>query len=163
MLTGRVYNVETGKLSEVQSLYLRGIQWNWTAISSVLQYASDVTHLTMKVEFCGNSETLLPFPEVDLVNFFNSHPKLLKFEIYGAMFASFCQKNSLAKVSLFSFLQVWVVLFVNCFNLQQLKMFYIVLVNNFICEIKVMICWDYLCKLSWFWIGTGKKKSWCSF
>jgi hypothetical protein len=95
--------VETGKLAEVQNLYLRGIQWSWSAISSVLENASEVTHLTMKVEFCGNSETLLPFPEVDLVNFFNSHPKLLKFDIYGAMFASFCQKNSLAKVSLFFF------------------------------------------------------------
>lgn len=103
MIIGRVYNVEMGKLAEVQSLYLRGIQWSWGAISSVLQYASDVTHLTMKVEFCGNSETLLPFPEVDLVNFFNSHPKLLKFDIHGAMFASFCQKNSLAKVSPVSF------------------------------------------------------------
>jgi hypothetical protein len=96
--------VETGKLVELQNLYLRGIQWSWSAISSVLENASEVTHLTMKVEFCGNSETLLPFPEVDLVNFFNSHLKLLKFHIYGAMFASFCQKNSLAKVSLFSFL-----------------------------------------------------------
>ncbi|KAJ3705932.1 hypothetical protein LUZ61_009637 [Rhynchospora tenuis] len=96
---GRVYSVEMGKLAEVESLYLRGIQWSWSAISSVLQNASDIIQLTMKVEFCGNSETLLPFPEVDLVNFFNSHPKLQKFEIHGAMFASLCQKNSLANVN----------------------------------------------------------------
>jgi hypothetical protein len=53
----------------------------------------------MKVEFCGDYDTLQPFPEIDLVEFFNSHPKLRKFEIHGAMFAALCQKNSLKKVS----------------------------------------------------------------
>jgi len=53
----------------------------------------------MKVEFCGDYDTLQPFPEIDLVEFFNSHPKLRKFEIHGAMFAALCQKNSLRKVN----------------------------------------------------------------
>jgi hypothetical protein len=53
----------------------------------------------MKVEFCGDFDALQPFPEIDLVEFFNSHPKLCKFEIHGAMFAALCQKNSLKNVS----------------------------------------------------------------
>lgn len=61
--------------------------------------ASEVKQLVMKVEFTGDSETLLPFPEIDFVDFFNSHPKLQYFEIHGAMFAALCQKNSLKNVS----------------------------------------------------------------
>lgn len=61
--------------------------------------ASEVKHLYMKVEFTGDSETLLPFPEIDFVDFFNSHPKLQTFDIHGAMFAAICQKNSLRNVS----------------------------------------------------------------
>jgi hypothetical protein len=64
----------------------------------VLQCASEVKELVMKVEFCGDYDTLQPFPEVDLVEFFNSHLKLRKFEIHGAMFAALCQKNSLKNV-----------------------------------------------------------------
>ncbi|KAL6661287.1 hypothetical protein ACP70R_000671 [Stipagrostis hirtigluma subsp. patula] len=97
--TGTVYHVEMGKLPELEQLSLRGVQWSWGAISSVLQCASEVKHLVMKVEFCGDFDTLLPFPELDLVEFFNSHPKLRKFEIHGAMFAALCQKNSLKNVN----------------------------------------------------------------
>ncbi|OEL24741.1 F-box protein [Dichanthelium oligosanthes] len=93
--TGSVYHVEMGKLPELDQLSLRGVQWTWGAISSVLQCAGEVKHLVMKVEFCGDFDTLQPFPEIDLANFFNSHPKLCKFEIHGAMFAALCQKNSL--------------------------------------------------------------------
>ncbi|EEC83715.1 hypothetical protein OsI_29547 [Oryza sativa Indica Group] len=90
-----VYNIEIGKLPELEKLSLRGVQWSWGAISSVLQCAREVKYLVMKIEFCGDHDTLEPFPEVDLVDFFNSHPKLIKFEIHGAMFAAMCQKNSL--------------------------------------------------------------------
>ncbi|XP_062192365.1 F-box protein At1g10780-like [Phragmites australis] len=93
--TGSLYHVEMGKLPELEQLSLRGVQWSWGAIRSVLQCSSEVKHLVMKVEFCGDFDTLQPFPEVDLVEFFNSHPKLRKFEIHGAMFAALCQKNSL--------------------------------------------------------------------
>ncbi|CAO2206992.1 unnamed protein product [Urochloa humidicola] len=93
--TGTVYNVEMRKLPELDQLSLRGVQWSWGAISSVLQCASEVKHLVMKVEFCGDFDTLQPFPEIDLAQFFNSHPKLCKFEIHGAMFAALCHKNSL--------------------------------------------------------------------
>ncbi|CAL5064065.1 unnamed protein product [Urochloa decumbens] len=93
--TGRVHKVDTGKLPDLDHLSLRGVQWNWAAVSSVLQCASEVKHLVMKIEFCGDLDALQPFPEVDLVDFFNSHPKLRKFEIHGAMFAAMCQKNSL--------------------------------------------------------------------
>jgi len=65
----------------------------------MLKWASEVKHLYMKVEFTGDSEALQPFPEIDLVEFFNSHPKLQKFDIHGAMFAALCQKNSLKHVS----------------------------------------------------------------
>jgi hypothetical protein len=34
-----------------------------------------------------------------LVDFFNGHPRLRKFEIHGAMFAALCQRNSLKNVS----------------------------------------------------------------
>jgi len=54
----------------------------------------------MKVEFTGDFDNLQPFPEIDLVDFFNSHPKLQKFDIHGAMFAALCQKNSLKNVRL---------------------------------------------------------------
>jgi len=93
--TGSLYHVEMGKLPELVQLSLRGVQWSWGAISSVLQCATEVKHLVMKVEFCGDFDTLQPFPEIDLVEFFNSYPKLCKFEIHGAMFAALCQKNSL--------------------------------------------------------------------
>lgn len=95
---GRVYMVDFGKLSALEYLSMRGVQWCWDSISKMLELASDVKHLYMKVEFTGDFETLLPFPEVDLVEFFNSHPKLQKFDIHGAMFAALCQKNSLKNV-----------------------------------------------------------------
>ncbi|CAI9103876.1 OLC1v1002458C4 [Oldenlandia corymbosa var. corymbosa] len=92
---GRVYIVDFGKLTALESLTMRGVQWCWQAISTMLHLASEVKHLYMKVEFSGDFDSLLPFPEVDLVEFFNSHPKLRTFEIHGAMFAALCQKNSL--------------------------------------------------------------------
>ncbi|KAI4965068.1 hypothetical protein ZWY2020_057560 [Hordeum vulgare] len=85
----------TDRLPVLEQLSLRGVQWSWGAVSHVLQCGAEAKHLVMKVEFCGDSDTLQPFPEVDLVEFFNSHPKLCKFEVHGAMFASLCQKNSL--------------------------------------------------------------------
>lgn len=91
--------VDTGNLPDLDHLSLRGVQWNWAAVTSVLQCASEVKHLVMKIEFCGDLDALQPFPEVDLVDFFDSHPKLRKFEIHGAMFAALCQKNSLKNVS----------------------------------------------------------------
>jgi hypothetical protein len=94
-----VYKVDTGKLPDLEHLSLRGVQWSWAAVSSVLQCARDVKHLVMKIEFSGDFDALQPFPEVDLVDFFNSHPNLRKFDIHGAMFAALCQKNSLKNVS----------------------------------------------------------------
>ncbi|XP_075487818.1 F-box protein At1g10780-like [Primulina tabacum] len=96
--SGRVYMVDFGKLVALETLSIRGVQWCWDAISRILQMASEVKHLYMKVEFTGDSETLLPFPEINLVDFFNSHPKLQTFDIHGAMFAALCQKNSLKNV-----------------------------------------------------------------
>ncbi|KAL3814475.1 hypothetical protein ACJIZ3_015743 [Penstemon smallii] len=96
--SGRVYLVDFGKLVALETLSIRGVQWCWDAISKMLQMASEVKHLYMKVEFTGNSDHLLPFPEIDLVDFFNGHPKLQTFDIHGAMFAALCQKNSLKNV-----------------------------------------------------------------
>ncbi|KAG8047516.1 hypothetical protein GUJ93_ZPchr0008g12898 [Zizania palustris] len=93
--TGSVYSVHIEKKPDLEMLSLRGVQWSWGAVVSVLRCAREVRHLVMKVEFCGEFETLEPFPEMDLVDFFNRHPKLVKFEIHGAMFAALCQKNSL--------------------------------------------------------------------
>lgn len=84
----------------LESLEMRGVQWCWSAIHYMLQLASEVKHLLMKVEFTGDFDALQPFPEIDIVDFFNSHPKLTKFEIHGAMFAALCQRNSLRNVSL---------------------------------------------------------------
>ncbi|VFQ59056.1 unnamed protein product [Cuscuta campestris] len=92
---GRVYMVDLGKLVALETLAMRGIQWSWDATSKLLQMASEVKQLFMKVEFTGDFEALLPFPEVDFVDFFNNHPKLQTFDIHGAMFAALCQKNSL--------------------------------------------------------------------
>ncbi|KAA8536534.1 hypothetical protein F0562_029012 [Nyssa sinensis] len=96
--SGRVYMVDLGKLVALEYLSIRGVQWCWDAISKMLQLASEVKHLYMKVEFTGDFEALLPFPEIDFVEFFNCHPKLQKFDIHGAMFAALCQKNSLRNV-----------------------------------------------------------------
>ncbi|KAK1308621.1 F-box protein [Acorus calamus] len=96
--SGRVYRVEFGELPSLDSLTLRGVQWSWDAVQSILQRASNVKHLFMKIEFSGNSDRLLPFPRIDLAEFFNSHPNLCSFEIHGAMFAALCQKNSLTSV-----------------------------------------------------------------
>lgn len=95
---GKVYLVDFSKLVALETLSLRGVQWCWDAISKMLQWASEVKYLFMKVEFTGDFENLLPFPEIDFVEFFNSHPKLRKFDIHGAMFAALCQKNSLKNV-----------------------------------------------------------------
>ncbi|KAF8404112.1 hypothetical protein HHK36_008992 [Tetracentron sinense] len=95
---GRVYKVEFGNLVSLEFLSIRGVQWCWEAVSTILQCASEVKHLLMKVEFIGDFDTLQPFPEIDMVDFFNSHLKLQSFEIHGAMFAALCQKNSLKSV-----------------------------------------------------------------
>lgn len=91
--------VDFGKLMALEFLSIRGVQWCWDAISNMLHWASEVKHLYMKVEFTGDFDALQPFPEIDFVEFFNSHPKLQKFDIHGAMFAALCQKNSLKNVS----------------------------------------------------------------
>ncbi|XP_027348560.1 F-box protein At1g10780-like [Abrus precatorius] len=95
---GRVYMVDFGDLTALEFLSMRGIQWCWDAICKMLKLASEVKHLYMKVEFTGDYEVLQPFPEIDFVDFFNSHQKLRKFDIHGAMFAALCQKNSLQHV-----------------------------------------------------------------
>ncbi|XP_015067370.1 F-box protein At1g10780 [Solanum pennellii] len=95
---GRVSALDFGKLVALESLEMRGVQWCWHAIHYMLQLASEVKHLLMKVEFTGDFDALQPFPEIDIVDFFNSHPKLTKFEIHGAMFAALCQRNSLRNV-----------------------------------------------------------------
>ncbi|GAB2229719.1 hypothetical protein Droror1_Dr00013971 [Drosera rotundifolia] len=91
----KVHMIKFGKLGALQSLTLRGSQFQWDAISRLLQLATEVKHLFMKVEFTGDTEKLQPFPEVELVDFFNRHPKLQKFDIHGAMFAALCHTNSL--------------------------------------------------------------------
>lgn len=96
---GRVYMVDFGQLAALEFLSIRGVQWCWNALSTMLLAASEVKHLYMKVEFTGDFETLLPFPEIDFVDFFNSHPKLRRFDMHGAMFAALCQKNSLKHVN----------------------------------------------------------------
>ncbi|KAL2904886.1 hypothetical protein RDABS01_003596 [Bienertia sinuspersici] len=65
---GKVYLVDFGKLVALETLSLRGVQWCWDAISKMLQWASEVKHLFMKVEFTGDFENLLPFPEIDFVD-----------------------------------------------------------------------------------------------
>ncbi|PHT97883.1 F-box protein [Capsicum chinense] len=97
-ISGRVTGIDFGKLVALESLEMRGVQWCWSAISKMLQMASEVKHLFMKVEFTGDSDVLQPFPEIDIADFFNSHPKLIKFDIHGAMFAALCQRNSLKNV-----------------------------------------------------------------
>ncbi|CAN6465951.1 unnamed protein product [Victoria cruziana] len=92
---GKIHKVESGKLSSLEFLSMRGVQWCWDAVHSLLCSATEVKHLVMKIEFSGDSDRLQPFPEVDLVEFFNAHKKITKFEIHGAMFAALCQKNSL--------------------------------------------------------------------
>ncbi|XP_057965610.1 F-box protein At1g10780-like [Malania oleifera] len=96
--SGKVYMVDFGKFGSLEFLAIRGVQWCWDAISKMLRWASEVKHLYMKVEFAGDFDDLEPFPEVDLVEFFNSHPKLQKLDMHGAMFAALCQKNSLKNV-----------------------------------------------------------------
>lgn len=91
--------IHFGNLNGLESLAIRGVQWCWDAIDKMLRLSSNVKNLLMKVEFSGDQEDLQPFPEIDLVDFFNAHQKLVKFEIHGAMFAALCQKNSLKNVS----------------------------------------------------------------
>ncbi|KAJ9539395.1 hypothetical protein OSB04_032128 [Centaurea solstitialis] len=95
---GRIYMVDFGKLVALESLAIRGVQWCWDAINKMLQLATQVKHLYMKIEFTGDFEALLPFPEIDFVDFFKTHPNLKSFDIHGAMFAALCQKNSLKNV-----------------------------------------------------------------
>ncbi|XP_016435251.1 F-box protein At1g10780-like [Nicotiana tabacum] len=96
--SGRVNGVVFGKLVALESLEMRGVQWCWHAVNEMLRLSGEVKHLFMKVEFTGDSDSLQPFPEIDFVDFFNSHPKLTKFDIHGAMFAALCQRNSLKNV-----------------------------------------------------------------
>lgn len=96
---GKVKKLEVGKLYELKSLSLRGVQWCWEAVVTVLQHAVQLEELSMRVEFCGEGDKLEPFPEVDFVDFFSCHPKLKSFELQGAMFAALSQKNSLTKLN----------------------------------------------------------------
>ncbi|GLJ46741.1 hypothetical protein SUGI_0985600 [Cryptomeria japonica] len=95
---GKVSKVECGRLSDLESLSMRGVQWSWDAIDTVLQSATEVKNLVMKIEFSGDTDRLLPFPEINLVDFFTSHPRLTNFEVHGAMFAALSQKNSLLRL-----------------------------------------------------------------
>ena len=83
----------------LETLSMRGVQWRWDAISKMLELASEVKHLFMKVEFTGDFENLIAFPAIDFAEFFNAHPKLKKFDIHGAMFAALCSRDSLKNVS----------------------------------------------------------------
>ncbi|XP_078429735.1 F-box/RNI-like superfamily protein isoform X1 [Wolffia australiana] len=96
--SGKMETVEAEKLPALEFLSLRGVQWSWAAVSSALDCAAEVRRLVMKIEFCGDFDRFLPFPPVDLVQFFNAHPRLQIFEIHGAMFAALCQKDSLQSV-----------------------------------------------------------------
>eukprot|EP00250_Pteridium_aquilinum_P022692 c25568_g1_i1 orf=235-1521(+) len=98
---GKVKRLEVGRLYQLKSLSLRGVQWCWEAVVTALQHASELEDLSMRVEFCGEGDKLEPFPEVDFVDFFCSHPKLKSSELHGAMFAALSQKNSLAKLNPF--------------------------------------------------------------
>ncbi|CAN0880971.1 F-box protein At1g10780 [Linum grandiflorum] len=91
---GRVYVLDFGDLTALESLTIRGVQWCWDAVSKIINSAREVKQLFMRVEFAGDLGSFDPFPDVDFVEFFNSHPKLRKFEIHGAMFAALCHKNS---------------------------------------------------------------------
>ncbi|PWA63389.1 F-box domain, cyclin-like protein [Artemisia annua] len=73
-VSGRVYMMDFGKLTMLESLSLRGVQWCWDAISKTLQLATDVKHLCMKIEFTGDFETHLPFPEIKLLTFSKAIP-----------------------------------------------------------------------------------------
>ncbi|XP_051132462.1 F-box protein At1g10780 [Andrographis paniculata] len=96
--SGRVRVVEFGMLAALDMLSMRGVQWHWSAISKMLHMANKVKNLYMKVEFTGDSDVFHPFPEIDFVDFFNSHPKLHTFDMHGAMFAALCQRDSLKNV-----------------------------------------------------------------
>lgn len=78
-----IYEVVVGKLPCLEFLSMRCVQWTWLAISSVLQNASNAKHLEMKIEFCGEDNRLEPFPDINLVDFFNTHQKLQTFGIHG--------------------------------------------------------------------------------
>ncbi|MCO5591173.1 hypothetical protein L7F22_045154 [Adiantum nelumboides] len=96
---GKVKRLEFGILHQLKSLSLRGVQWGWEAVVTALRIAPELEDLSMRVEFCGEGDTLEPFPEVDFVDFFASHPKLKNCELHGAMFAALSQKKSLAKLT----------------------------------------------------------------
>ncbi|KAM0934009.1 putative leucine-rich repeat domain superfamily [Dioscorea sansibarensis] len=62
-----VYKVDVGKLPDLEYLSIRGVQWSWNAISSVLHSGSEVKHLLMKIEFTGDLDTLQRFPKSTLL------------------------------------------------------------------------------------------------
>ncbi|XP_061337220.1 F-box protein At1g10780-like [Gastrolobium bilobum] len=96
--SGRVDMVDFGNLAALEFLSMRGVYWRWESICKMLELASEVKHLYMKIEFAADYVTFFSFPEIDFVDFFNNHPKLRKFDIHGGMFAALCQKNSLKHV-----------------------------------------------------------------
>lgn len=91
--------LDVGRLPDLQSLSLHGVHWHWEAINTVLQSATELKELSMRVEFCGDADKLEPFPEIDFVDFFNNHPKLRSLEAQGAMFAAVANRNSLKQVT----------------------------------------------------------------
>ncbi|KAJ7295335.1 hypothetical protein O6H91_07G024500 [Diphasiastrum complanatum] len=98
-ISGKVNKVDVGKLPELKSLSLRGVHWRWNAIQSILECATEVKEIVMRVEFCGDGEKLEPFPEIDFVKFFSTHGRLESFDSQGAMFAALSQRNSLKMLS----------------------------------------------------------------
>ncbi|KAJ7519493.1 hypothetical protein O6H91_20G064500 [Diphasiastrum complanatum] len=98
-ISGKVNKVDVGKLPDLESLSVRGVHWRWDAIQNLLECATEVKEIVMKVEFCGDREKLEPFPEIDFVKFFSAHQKLQRFDSQGAMFAALSQRNSLKMLS----------------------------------------------------------------
>ncbi|XP_002979477.2 F-box protein At1g10780 [Selaginella moellendorffii] len=94
--TGMLANVEVGKLPALASLSIRGLQWDWGAIQKMLQSATQVETLYMKIEFCGDDEAFEPFRDIDFGDFLTSHPKLKKLDAHGALFASLVLKEEIA-------------------------------------------------------------------
>ncbi|KAJ9537463.1 hypothetical protein OSB04_030196 [Centaurea solstitialis] len=81
-----VAKVELGdNLMALESLCVKGDKWGTDLMSKILQLATQVKHLRV--------EAAVPFPEIDFVDFFKSHPKLKSFYICGGIIDALCNNH----------------------------------------------------------------------
>ncbi|KAJ9537464.1 hypothetical protein OSB04_030197 [Centaurea solstitialis] len=80
-------------LISLKSLFVKGYQWRGDLISKILQLDTQVKYLCVDVFRIEHLQEVVPFPEIEFVDFFKSHPKLKSLNISGGMIDALCNNH----------------------------------------------------------------------